>query len=212
MINRKGLFFTFEGGEGTGKSTQSKLLYDYLINKNINSILTREPGGCIESEEIRNLLINGEINKWDPITETLLHNAARREHIKKVIKPALFENKIVICDRFLDSTMAYQGVGQGVNENFINILSKNINENIVPNMTFIFDVDIDISLKRVKNRDKENINRYEKFDASFHNNIRKYFRSLINTKKRYVLIDASKNIEEIHLKIINCINPLINKI
>ena len=210
MINKKGFFITFEGGEGTGKSTQSKGLYDYLNKKNINSILTREPGGCKESEEIRNLLVNGEINKWDPITEALLHNAARREHIKQIIKPALLQNKIVICDRFIDSTMAYQGVGLGVSSTFLNTLSKEINENIKPNMTFIFDIDINISLKRVKKRDKENMNRYEKFDQSFHNNIREYFRSLINTEERYILIDASKSIEEIHLQITNYINPLIN--
>ena len=89
MKNLQGIFITFEGGEGTGKSTQSKLLYEHLINKNINTILTREPGGCLESEEIRNILIKGNINKWDPITESLLHNAARREHIIKIIKPAL---------------------------------------------------------------------------------------------------------------------------
>jgi len=210
MINKKGFFITFEGGEGTGKSTQSKVLYDYLNKKNINSILTREPGGCIESEEIRNLLVNGEINKWDPITEALLHNAARREHIKQIIKPALLQNKIVICDRFIDSTMAYQGVGLGVSSSFLNTLSNEINENIKPNMTFIFDIDINVSLKRVKKRDKENMNRYEKFDQSFHNNIREYFRSLINTEDRYILIDASKSIEEIHLQITNYINPLIN--
>ena len=210
MINKKGFFITFEGGEGTGKSTQSKGLYDYLNKKNINSILTREPGGCVESEEIRNLLVNGEISKWDPITEALLHNAARREHIKQIIKPALLQNKIVICDRFIDSTMAYQGVGLGVSSSFLNTLSNEINENIKPNMTFIFDIDVDVSLKRVKKRDKENMNRYEKFDQSFHNNIREYFRSLINTEDRYILIDASKSIEEIHLQITNYINPLIN--
>ncbi|PPR16787.1 MAG: Thymidylate kinase [Alphaproteobacteria bacterium MarineAlpha9_Bin3] len=210
MINKKGVFITFEGGEGTGKSTQSKLLYDYFNKKNINSILTREPGGCKESEEIRNLLVNGEINKWDPITEALLHNAARKEHIKQIIKPTLLQNKIVICDRFIDSTMAYQGVGLGVSSSFLNTLSKEITENIKPDMTFIFDIDIDISLKRVKKRDKNNMNRYEKFDQSFHSNIREYFRSLINTEERYILIDASKSIEEIHLQITNYINLLIN--
>ena len=209
MNSLQGFFFTFEGGEGTGKSTQSKLLYDHLNHKNIDVILTREPGGCIESEEIRSLLLKGNLNKWDPITESLLHNAARREHIKKVIKPALLKNKIVICDRFIDSTMAYQGTGQGVNKKFLNILSKEIIDNIVPNITFIFDIDTDISLKRAKIRDKSNTNRYENFDKSFHERIRKYFLSLIKTHKRYILIDASKSIEEIHLKILKSINKLI---
>jgi len=209
MNSLQGLFITFEGGEGTGKSTQSKLLYDYLKSKTTDVILTREPGGCIESENIRNLLVKGNINKWDPITESLLHNAARREHIKNIIKPALLKNKIVICDRYIDSTMAYQGIGQGVNSNFLNILSKEITENIVANITFIFDIDPDISLKRAKKRDKNTNNRYENFDLSFHKNIRNYFKSLINTNKRYILIDASNSIEEIHLKILKSINNLI---
>lgn len=209
MKSLQGLLITFEGGEGTGKSTQSKLLYDYLKSKTTDVILTREPGGCTESENIRNLLIKGNINKWDPITESLLHNAARREHVKNIIKPALLKNKIIICDRYIDSTMAYQGIGQGVNSNFLNILSKEITENIVPNITFIFDIDPDISLKRAKKRDKNNNNRYENFDISFHRNIRNYFKSLINTNKRYILIDASNSIEEIHLKILKPINDLI---
>ena len=209
MKSLQGLLITFEGGEGTGKSTQSKLLYDYLKSKTTDVILTREPGGCKESENIRNLLVKGNINKWDPITESLLHNAARREHIKNIIKPALLKNKIVICDRYIDSTMAYQGIGQGVNLNFLNILSKEITENIVANITFIFDIDPDISLKRAKKRDKNTNNRYENFDLSFHKNIRNYFKSLINTNKRYILIDASNSIEEIHLKILKSINNLI---
>jgi len=209
MKSLQGLLITFEGGEGTGKSTQSKLLYDYLKSKTTDVILTREPGGCTESENIRNLLVKGNINKWDPITESLLHNAARREHIKNIIKPALLKNKIIICDRYIDSTMAYQGIGQGVNSNFLNILSKEITENIVPNITFIFDIDPDISLKRAKKRDKNTNNRYENFDISFHRNIRNYFKSLINTNKRYILIDASNSIEEIHLKILKPINDLI---
>ena len=209
MKSLQGLLITFEGGEGTGKSTQSKLLYDYLKSKTTDVILTREPGGCKESENIRNLLVKGNINKWDPITESLLHNAARREHIKNIIKPALLKNKIVICDRYIDSTMAYQGIGQGVNSNFLKILSKEITENIVANITFIFDIDPDISLKRAKKRDKNTNNRYENFDLSFHKNIRNYFKSLINTNKRYILIDASNSIEEIHLKILKPINDLI---
>ena len=209
MKSLQGLLITFEGGEGTGKSTQSKLLYDYLKSKTKDVILTREPGGCTESENIRNLLVKGNINKWDPITESLLHNAARREHIKNIIKPALLKNKIVICDRYIDSTMAYQGIGQGVNLNFLNILSKEVTENIVANITFIFDIDPDISLKRAKKRDKNTNNRYENFDISFHRNIRNYFKSLINTNKRYILIDAANSIEEIHSKILKSINDLI---
>tara|TARA_B100001175_G_scaffold313475_1_gene321134 strand:- start:683 stop:1333 length:651 start_codon:yes stop_codon:yes gene_type:complete len=211
MKNLQGIFITFEGGEGTGKSTQSKLLYEHLINKNINTILTREPGGCLESEEIRNILIKGNINKWDPITESLLHNAARREHIKKIIKPALLENKVVICDRFVDSTMAYQGIGLGVSSNFLDILSSEITENIKPNITFIFDMDIKTSLERANIRDKEIQNRYEKFDQEFHKRVRNYFLSLPRIDKRYILIDASKSIEQINSKIIKSLSDIIVK-
>ena len=209
MNNLKGIFITFEGGEGTGKSTQSKLLYKYLINKNINTVLTREPGGCLESEEIRNILIKGNLDKWDPITESLLHNAARREHIMKVIKPALLENKIVICDRFVDSTMAYQGIGLGVNASFLDILSNEITEGITPNITFIFDMDIKTSLKRASIRDNKCQNRYEKFNEEFHKKVRDYFQSLTKIDKRYILIDASKNIEEISSKVIKSLNDII---
>ena len=209
MNNFKGTFITFEGGEGTGKSTQSKLLYEYLINKNINTILTREPGGCLESEEIRNILLKGNLDKWDPITESLLHNAARREHIMKIIKPALLANKIVICDRFVDSTMAYQGIGLGVSSNFLDILSSEITENIKPNITFIFDMDIKTSLERANIRDKEIQNRYEKFDQEFHKRVRNYFLSLPRIDKRYILIDASKSIEQINSKIIKSLSDII---
>ena len=211
MINKnisKGFFITFEGGEGTGKSTQAKILYDYLISNNIKTVLTREPGGCEESEAIRKLLVKGSIDKWDSITEALLHNAARREHIKRVIQPSLLDNKIVICDRFTDSTMAYQGEGQGVNYQFLTNLIKEVTENIIPNLTFIFDMDIKNSLIRANKRDN-NKNRYEKFNNEFHEKIRNYFLSLEKTNKRYILIDASDSIENISKIILNKLNKII---
>jgi dTMP kinase len=211
MINKKiskSFFITFEGGEGTGKSTQAKLLYDYLISNNVKAVLTREPGGCDASETIRQLLVKGSIDKWDSITEALLHNAARREHIKKVIQPSLLDNKVVICDRFADSTMAYQGQGQGVSQQFLMLLTKEVTENIIPNLTFIFDMDIKKSLIRANKRDN-NKNRYEKFNNEFHEKIRTYFLSLENKDKRYILIDASDTIENIGKIILNKLNKII---
>ena len=211
MINKKiskSFFITFEGGEGTGKSTQAKILYDYLISNNIDTVLTREPGGCEESEAIRQLLVKGSIDKWDSITEALLHNAARREHIKRVIQPSLLDNKVVICDRFTDSTMAYQGQGQGVNQKFLTNLIKEVTENIMPDLTFIFDMDIKNSLTRANKRDKNN-NRYEKFNNDFHEKIRTYFLSLVNKDKRYILIDASDSIENIGKIILNKLNKIV---
>ena len=211
MINQnvsKSFFITFEGGEGTGKSTQAKILYDYLMSNNIKTVLTREPGGCEQSEAIRKLLVKGSIDKWDSITEALLHNAARREHIKRVIQPSLLANKVVICDRFTDSTMAYQGQGQGVNQKFLTNLIKEVTENIIPDLTFIFDMDIKNSLTRANKRDKNN-NRYEKFNNDFHDKIRNYFLSLVNKDKRYILIDASDSIDNIGRTILNKLNKII---
>jgi len=211
MINKKiskSFFITFEGGEGTGKSTQAKILYNHLISNNIETVLTREPGGCEESEAIRQLLVKGSIDKWDSITEALLHNAARREHIKRVIQPSLLANKVVICDRFTDSTMAYQGQGQGVNQKFLINLIQEVTENIMPDFTFVFDMDIKNSLTRANKRDKNN-NRYEKFNNDFHQKIRTYFLSLVNKDKRYILIDASDSIENIGKIILNKLNKIV---
>ena len=208
-ILSKGLFITFEGGEGTGKSTQAKILYDYFISNNVNTILTREPGGCDEAEEIRNLLVKGSIDKWDGLTEALMHNAARREHVMRVIKPALLKNKIVICDRFTDSTIAYQGIGQGVNKEFLTYIIKEVTENIIPNITFIFDMDIKNSLIRANKRD--NNNRYEKFDINFHKKVRNYFLSLEKIDKRYIIINASNSIESISKIILASVNKIIIK-
>ncbi len=205
-ILSKGLFITFEGGEGTGKSTQAKILYDYFISNNVNTILTREPGGCDEAEEIRNLLVKGSIDKWDGLTEALMHNAARREHVMRVIKPALLKNKIVICDRFTDSTIAYQGIGQGVNKKFLTYIIKEVTENIIPNITFIFDMDIKNSLIRANKRDN---NRYEKFDINFHKKVRNYFLSLEKIDKRYIIINASNSIESISKIILASVNKII---
>ena len=213
MINKKvskSFFITFEGGEGTGKSTQAKILYEYLLSNNIETVLTREPGGCKESEAIRQLLVKGSIDKWDSITEALLHNAARREHIKRVIKPSLLDNKVVICDRFIDSTMAYQGHAQEVNQKFLTNLIKEVTENITPDLTFIFDMDTKKSLIRANKRDNKNKNnRYEKFNSDFHEKIRSYFLSLVNTKKRYILINATDTIENISKIILNNLNKII---
>lgn len=207
LHTNKGYFISFEGGEGTGKSTQAKLLYEYLINKNIEAVLTREPGGCVEAEEIRNLIIHGSKDKWDGITESLLHNAARREHMKKIIKPSLLKNKFVICDRFTDSTIAYQGIGQGVDEKFLNTIIKKVTENIKPNLTFIFDMDVKNSLIRAH---QTTTNRYEKFDNNFHTKVRKYFLDLAKkNSNRYRVIDANKSIESIKKEIIEIINLVI---
>ena len=136
-----------------------------------------------------------------------MHNAARREHVMRIIKPALLKNKIVICDRFTDSTIAYQGIGQGINKKFLTYIIKEVTENIIPNITFIFDMDIKNSLIRANKRD--NNNRYEKFDINFHKKVRNYFLSLEKIDKRYIIINAPNSIKSISKIILSSVNKII---
>ena len=152
-------FISFEGGEGSGKSTQIKLLAKRLA-KYGDVITTREPGGTIEAEIIRNLLVKGKKNKWSGVVETLLLYAARKDHIDKVIAPSLKKNKWVLCDRFKESTLVYQGYGKNVDITLIKKLDKIITNNLTPGLTFILDIDPIIGLKRSK-RKSNTETRYE---------------------------------------------------
>ena len=187
-------FISFEGGEGSGKSTQIKLLAKKLA-KYGDVITTREPGGTIEAEIIRNLLVRGEKNKWSGVVETLLLYAARKDHIDKVIVPNLKNNKWVLCDRFKESTIAYQGYGKNVDIKLIKKLDKLITDNLTPSLTFILDIDPKIGLKRsIRKANTET--RYEKMSLSFHNKIRKAFRKIANKNKRnFKLINANQDID-----------------
>ena len=185
---------SFEGGEGSGKSTQIKLLAKKLA-KYGDVIITREPGGTIEAEIIRNLLVRGKKNKWSGVVETLLLYAARKDHIDKVIIPNLNKNKWVLCDRFKESTIVYQGYGKNVDIKLIKKLDKMITGNLTPSLTFILDIDPKIGLKRsIRKANTET--RYEKMSLSFHNKIRKAFKKIANTNKRnFKLINANQDID-----------------
>ena len=187
-------FISFEGGEGSGKSTQIKLLAKKLA-KYGDVITTREPGGTIEAEIIRNLLVKGEKNKWSGVVETLLLYAARKDHIDKVIVPNLNNNKWVLCDRFKESTIVYQGYGKNVDVKLIKKLDKLITDNLTPSLTFILDIDPKIGLKRsIRKANTET--RYEKMSLSFHNKIRKAFKKIASTNKRnFKLINANQDID-----------------
>ena len=187
-------FISFEGGEGSGKSTQIKLLAKKLA-KYGDVITTREPGGTIEAEIIRNLLVKGEKNKWSGVVETLLLYAARKDHIDKVIVPNLNNNKWVLCDRFKESTIVYQGYGKNVDIKLIKKLDKLITDNLTPSLTFILDIDPKIGLKR-SIRKVNTETRYEKMSLSFHNKIRKAFKKIASTNKRnFKLINANQDID-----------------
>lgn len=197
-------FITFEGGEGSGKSTQAKLLNQAFSNNKIASILTREPGGTEGAEKIRNLLIDDKSPKWHPITELLLVNAARYEHAKNLIEPSIEQGKIVICDRFVDSTMAYQGFGHKIGKKLPALMHNFTMQGLSPDLTFILDIDPKIGLKRVHEKDN---NRFERLDIEFHERVRRGFNEIANlATERCVLIDASRNINLIHADIINFVN------
>ena len=186
-------FISFEGGEGSGKSTQIKLLAKRLA-KYGDVITTREPGGTIEAEIIRNLLVKGKKNKWSGVVETLLLYAARKDHIDKIIAPSLKKNKWVLCDRFKESTLVYQGYGKNVDIDLIKKLDKIITNNLTPGLTFILDIDPIIGLKRSK-RKSNTETRYENMSLRFHNKIRKAFRTIAKSnKKKFILINANQDI------------------
>lgn len=202
-MNLPGKFITVEGGEGCGKSTQAKLLFEALNNAGIPAILTREPGGTDGAEQIRNLLVKGETGKWDKITETLLYFAARRDHLEKLIKPSLERGEWIICDRFTDSTVAYQGYGHGVKLDVIKGMHKLTLGDFYPDMTMVFDIDVDVGIKRAHDREKkvsgEKEDRYERMGGIFHKNVRRGFIEIAKAdNKRCVVIDASATIERVH--------------
>ena len=199
-----GLFITFEGIDGSGKSTQSQLLYDALNDLGISVIQTREPGGSIGAEIIRSLLVSGDTDRWSAETEILLFTAARRDHLEKTIQPALTKNQIVICDRFVDSTRVYQGVAradlrQTVDELHSIIIKKE------PDITFIIDTDQEKSLTRGLARNSGE-DRFEEFGLEFQKKLRNGFSELSKTKKsRCHLINGMRSKEEVSNDILNIV-------
>lgn len=199
MTEIKYKFITFEGIEGSGKSTQSKKLYEFLLAAKLNAILTREPGGTKASEKIREILIDDEIKKLEAKTELFLNFAARLEHVEKLIKPALVENKIVISDRFFDSTFAYQGSAFGLDSKLIDEVKKMTIGDFAPDITFLIDVPVEHAFARIQNR--ESNNRYEKLGLDFHQKVRNGFLKLASENQRIVLIDGTKTPQEVFEKI-----------
>ncbi len=203
------LFITFEGGEGAGKSTQIALLADYLQKNGTGVVCTREPGGSVGAEEIRNLLVRGSNTRWDRLTELLLFSAARRDHLVKTIWPALNAGKTVLSDRFHDSTVAYQCFGYGFDETVYQQaqnLYHLIAGDFVPNLTFILDIDPRIGLKRSMKRQGNDEQRFENMDFTFHQNLRAGFLKLAaENPHRYVVINADQPVEKMHQDIVSAL-------
>lgn len=203
---QKGLFITFEGGEGTGKSTQIKLFADYLAREGIPYLLTREPGGSEGAEEIRSLLLKGSVDKWDKMTEMLLFTAARRDHLVKKIWPAMNKGITVISDRFADSTKAYQGCGYGSDEKTLQTvedLYHLIAGDFKPDLTFILDIDPKIGVMRSQKRVGNDEQRFEDMDLSFHRNLREGFLQIAKSDpQRCIVVNADQTIENVHKEIV----------
>ena len=205
MYKKKPLFIVFEGVEGCGKSYQSKKLFKNLKKKGFKTILNREPGGTRSAELIRNLILkdyfkNSKKEKFDKYTDTLLYLAARNEHVKNKIFPSLKKKNIVICDRFTDSTYAYQVYGKKVNPYFIYNIQKQILGNLKPNITFVLKVSAKSSRTRLKKRRSKN--RYDNFAQSFYNKAQNSFLKIAKNKKNYFIFDSSKNDNLLEKKIL----------
>lgn len=192
-----GLFITFEGGEGAGKSTQVRRLAAALEAQGRQVLQTREPGGSKGAEQIRTLLVTGASDRWSGMTEALLNFAARSDHLARIIRPALQRGDIVLCDRFADSTMAYQGYAQGVGAAAISALTDIVVEDTRPDLTLIMDLPVEAGLARAAARG-EGEDRYEKMGQAFHETLRAAFLDIAaRAPKRCVVIDATGSEEAI---------------
>ena len=206
-----GFFVTFEGGEGTGKSTQLKLLAETLQARGMTVVQTREPGGTPEAEALRSLLVNGDPERWTVEAEALLNYAARSSHLKKVIRPALEAGYTVLCDRFSDSTRAYQGYAGGCDLALLNSLEAAITGSTRPDLTFIFDIDPVIGLARARSRGDGSEDRYERKGLAFHEKLRDGFLKIAAAEpERCGIVDASGSIEDVKARIAVAAEHLFN--
>jgi dTMP kinase len=188
------LFITFEGGEGAGKSTQIRLLAARLEALGRKVCLTREPGGAPEAETLRELLIHGGTDRWSAEAEALLIYAARDAHLHQTIRPALARGEVVLCDRFMDSTRAYQAYAGGVDMGLVDALEHSIVGPTRPDLTLIFDLDPQVGLARAKARG--GADRFERKGLAFHERLRAGFRAIATADhRRCILIDASRTVE-----------------
>lgn len=204
-----GYFITFEGGEGTGKSTQVQKLGTFLRRSGKDVVQTREPGGSAEAEKLRDLLVSGEPDRWSAQAEALLTYAAREHHLIHVIRPALAKGRWVICDRFMDSTRAYQGFAGGCPERLIDELEASIVQATRPSLTFIFDVDPGIGLSRARARGEFQGDRFERKGEAFHQKLRQGFLAIAAREpERCKLIDAAQDEEAVFTAILKAVREL----
>jgi len=197
----RGRFITFEGGEGVGKSTQLHLLAGALSRSGIPVCMTREPGGSPGAEEIRTLLVTGAEDRWEPVSEALLHFAARADHLRRTILPRLDAGEWVLSDRFADSTMAYQGYAQGLGREAVESLSALVLKGFAPDLTFVLDLPVETGLARAAER-ADGEDRYERLGRPFHERLREAFLDIADREpRRCVVIDAGSDLNSVQAEI-----------
>jgi dTMP kinase len=208
-MTTRGRFITLEGGEGAGKSTQQRRLAEWLRRRGRGVVETREPGGSPGAEEIRRLLVTGAAGRWDAMTEALLHFAARRDHLRRTVEPALARGAWVVCDRFADSTMAYQGYGHGLGRKPIEALYDLVVGSLTPDLTLVLDLPAAEGLARAGRRNGgsgDGEDRYEQMDLAFHERLRQGFHDIVAREPgRCVLINAAGDEDAVAARIVEAL-------
>ena len=213
MIGKPGLFISFEGGEGSGKSTQIRRLEEWFRHQGQDVVVTREPGGSSGAEEIRTLLLTGDPGRWDAVTEALLMFASRRDHVERTIRPALAAGKVVLCDRFADSSVAYQGYGHGLGADYIRNLWDLAIGGFKPDLTLMFDLPVELGLERAGAR-FANVSaaedRFERMGIEFHQRLRDGFREIASTEpQRCRIIDAQGDVDTVSDRVTSTVQAFI---
>ncbi len=202
----KGMFITFEGIEGSGKSTQIALLANYLTAKGVRHVLTREPGGTPIGDQVRKILLDPSNRSLDPAAELLLYAASRAQHLREIIIPALASNTTVLCDRFSDATLAYQGYGRGLDIEMIRSLDRIVTAGMRPDLTLLFDIEAASGIARARGRNNsrglETEARFENEELAFHERVRQGYLTLVMQEPdRIRVVDASPSAEAVQAKV-----------
>jgi dTMP kinase len=205
----KSLFVTFEGVEGSGKTTQINMLHAHLLRKKVDVVATQEPGGTRIGEEIRRILLNPAHKEMHPMTETILYAADRSQHFYEVIKPALDAGKVVICDRYIDSTLAYQGVARRIGMEGVQNLNEWITDNLYPDITFLLDIPYRVGLKRLQER-KRGLDRMEGEVQAFHEQVQEAYKTLAKFfPQRFFILNGVDKPENIHHVVMQEVTQLL---
>jgi len=210
---RNSRFVTFEGVEGSGKTTQIQMLSNHLEERGIDHLLTREPGGTPIGDQIRSLVLDPRNAAMTPICELLLYASARAQHIEQVIRPALLSGRLVLCDRFKDATMAYQGSGRGIRLDLIDALHGLETLSLQPDMTVLFDIEEDTALNRARARDhsrSKDETRFEQESLAFHKRVRHGYLEMARQEPgRFVVVDARGTVEQVHRRVIEAMDRFL---